>query len=103
MKIANGKGETPMYIARRKDSKQIVTMLLTANADPNVTNNDDVAPLSIASHFGYYEIANMLLQSNKVNINHTDPCNENCLFDAVRSDSLKLVKLLLINNVCLNE
>ena len=67
----------------------------------NIANNDGVTPISIASRSGYYEIVDLLIKTNKVNINAVDKSHENCLFEAITAGSSKLVQLLLANKVCL--
>ena len=46
-------GVTPLSMASQNGYTDIVSLLLKANANPNLHRNDGVTPLFIASQFGH--------------------------------------------------
>ena len=66
------------------------------------TINCKLTPLHIAAHKGHYEIADLLLKTNKVNINSLDFERYTPLLHALKcSQSVELIQLLISNHVCL--
>ncbi len=54
-------GDTPLKIAVVNDNVRIVTDLLEAGADPNISGEDDCTPLHHAASHGHCEIIALLL------------------------------------------
>ena len=57
-------GSTPLYIASHNGHTEIVSILIKANANPNLYLDDGATPLYIASQNGHTDINSLLLKAN---------------------------------------
>ena len=56
-------GATPLYIASQEGHMDAVTLLLKANADPNIQDDKGATPLYLASQNGHTETVALLLKA----------------------------------------
>jgi len=66
--------ESPLHIAVKINHKQIVEVLLTAGANPNLPNSKGRTPLHVAAECGAIELIKLLL-AHGGNLNATDELN----------------------------
>ncbi|KAL6049432.1 putative serine/threonine-protein kinase mkcA [Balamuthia mandrillaris] len=57
-------GQTPLHKAVKADCVEMVSLLLSHNANPNTTDKTGVSPLHSAMHTGRKDLVLLLLQSN---------------------------------------
>ena len=58
----NAVGESPLFIAARNGSTNILKILLDSNADPNAENSEGVTPIIISAKFNQKEAVSILLR-----------------------------------------
>lgn len=61
--IKNASGETPTYLAARKDMHRVVSALLSCNANPDEAHRDGSRPIHIACDIGHHRVVEVLLSS----------------------------------------
>ncbi|KAL0235423.1 hypothetical protein GEMRC1_002005 [Eukaryota sp. GEM-RC1] len=93
-------GMTPLHIATIRGYDQIVVLLLQANADPSVFDNDGMTCLHYAAADGRTCIVRELICSDRVPIFITDRSDneETPLHHATRNSHLGAITELLISN-----
>ena len=78
----------PLSAAIQSESSELVTLLLTAGADPNTT-----VPLELACQYKHFEIARKLIDAGA----NPNPGSCSPLYQACRHNCLDIVELLLEN------
>ena len=90
-------GTTPLFVASEEGHTEVVSLLLKANADPNIQTEKGASPLFIASQEGHTEIVSLLLKANAdPNIQIED--GPTPLFIASQEGHTEVVSLLLKTN-----
>ena len=94
-------GRTALYVAINNSSGKAVDILLGANADPNLCNNEKKSPLMIASEEGYYSLLMQLLEKG-AEINKQDETGWTALYYAVYHEKNTEVDILINANADVN-
>ena len=89
-------GVTPLFIASLNGNSDVVSILLKANANPNLRRDDGETPLMVASKYGYFAIVVLLLNAD-ANPNHQNDKGTTPLMIACLNRHPKIVQLLLTN------
>jgi len=96
-----------LFVAVHSEALSVVSLLLRKGADPNSMNTEErLSHLSIACRSGNYDIAKLLIENGAL----VDGLGENewtdysfyPLIDAVASENIRLVQLLLDNGATVN-
>ncbi|KXJ74392.1 hypothetical protein RP20_CCG013771 [Aedes albopictus] len=86
---------TPLIWAVYHGHANIVSLLLNHNADVNAKSNSKLTALHLAAQYGFLEIADVLLQTNKCNGNAQDEYGRTALHFAVNFNHIQIVRLLM--------
>lgn len=86
---------TPLFVAARKDRAKIVSLLISAGADPNIQQPDFRTPLLIAAAAGLTKTVVALLESPRINVECALPTGVTPLLAAIIGDHQPVVELLL--------
>ncbi|KAJ6229228.1 ankyrin repeat family protein [Anaeramoeba flamelloides] len=101
--LKNSFSLTPLNIAIKKENFEIVELLLNNNSDPNSTDSQGKTSLHICSETGNDKILEILLKNSKCKINQVDNFHRTALFDAIKANSMKCIKLLIKNTIKINQ
>lgn len=99
------KGETPVFQAVRSDQLHMLALLIKNGANPSIPNQDGLIPLGLAIAEGKVNMAKILLNKSAQpfeDANWKNTIGEPLLVEAVRQESLDLVRLLLIHGAQTN-
>ncbi|MGL4348047.1 MAG: ankyrin repeat domain-containing protein [Chlamydiales bacterium] len=96
-------GETPIYLAVHNNQKQIVEKLLQANADLNLKPSHGYNVLLSAIHNGHEELALLLVQSGKIDLNYAWRNGKTALHFAIEMKMEKLLEEILRRGVDRNQ
>ncbi|XP_055954423.1 uncharacterized protein LOC130010673 [Patella vulgata] len=103
---ANMKDEndrSPLHCAVNAKNIDAVRVLLGANVDVTLEDEDEDTPLSLAcSLVGDQEAIVKLLIDHRSDINHTNHYSQTCLFLATESQNVNVVRCLLMNDADVN-
>lgn len=77
--LKDNRGSTLLLIASMHGNTDIVKILRSYNANPNIPDNNGSIPLWKAVEYGHHDIVNLLLQDDRVNINQVDCHGNTCL------------------------
>ncbi|RXG54558.1 Tyrosine-protein kinase shark [Armadillidium vulgare] len=92
----NNCGQTALHIACTKGNLELVRLLLEANANVDVRDQDGMTPLQHACRHNYPSIVHLLITEGKANLQLRIPVTgEVALHEAASCGSLECVKLLL--------
>ncbi|BHF84417.1 hypothetical protein SprV_0902756800 [Sparganum proliferum] len=94
-------GRTPIYLATCRGHTEVVTYLLSCNADIHSPNKELKSPLYIAANFGHLDIVNALLRHG-AQVDQADSHNKTPLYMATYHGRLDIVSLLLAANANVN-
>lgn len=73
VKYGQMRGQTPLYRAVGKNLKGVAALLLSKNANPNISNKDGDTPLHIAATYGYKDMVELLIAKGaNVNARNND-------------------------------
>merc|ERR1712228_220836 len=86
---------TALLSAAKVGDEEVVEYLLKNDADPNISNSDQICPLLIASHRGHIEVVKELLKSKRTDINKKDSRGRTALMVSCAEDRKDVVKELL--------
>ena len=92
------KGETPIFQAIRNNQLRMLALLIKNGADPSTPNSDGLIPLGLAVSEGKVNMAKILINRSKQpyeDANWKNTIGEPILVEAVRQESLDIVRLLL--------
>ena len=103
--IDNDKGSTALYWAVRYEHKETVRVLLQkGQADPNKTRKLGlVAPLIVASAYGNSDIASLLLEQPRINVNIRIRGGEMPIHHAASEGYIDIVKMLIAKGAVFDE
>jgi ankyrin repeat protein len=87
-------GETPLYLAVRKNNKDAIEFLLSKGADPNARDTDGVSPLAAAVKIGSGDLARTLLAAG-ADPNARDARGRTPLIEAIDSKNSDLAQFLV--------
>ena len=77
------KGNTALHYACDEGNLKIVEILLNANCDTNIINNEKETPLHLASKRGYFDISKKLIENgallNTYNLENNSPIHYVCM------------------------
>jgi hypothetical protein len=90
---SNDLGQTALYCAAVRNNKELVRMLLSRGADPNIADLYGLFPLQRAAAMGLYEIAELLLKA-KANVKQTTLTGKTALAWAIQNKHLDIAQLL---------
>ena len=62
-KISDNQGLTVLYFASKYGHNEVVSALLNAGANPNMSTNDKRSPLLVASFYGHKKVVRLLLEA----------------------------------------
>lgn len=96
----NGKKTALMY-ASKNNQKEIVTLLLSFGADPNIQDDQGRTSLMIACSNGYYEIAKSLLDAGAA-IDLSDNRGNTALMYATHTNHTLVINVLLSRSADIN-
>lgn len=96
-------GETPIYLAVHNNQKQIIEKLLQANANLNLKPSHGYNLLLSAIHNGHEEIALLLVQSRKIDLNYAWRNGKTALHFTIEMKMEKLLEELLRRGVERNQ
>jgi ankyrin repeat protein len=90
-------GWTPLHYAIRGTNCDInARHLIRKGADPTIANKEGDTPLHYAaSHAKEIETINLILENEKVNINHRDKVGMTALHHAIMTENVEMVRYLL--------
>ena len=94
----NNDAESPLFLASLNGDPAIVKLLLEHGAVPNEHEYDNNHPLHMATSGGYEAVVKLLLEHGsgaETNPNARDYFESTAIYDAVVSDQLPCLKLLL--------
>ncbi|XP_046452784.1 putative ankyrin repeat protein RF_0381 [Daphnia pulex] len=93
----NQDGETPLFFAIRANNVNWVRLLLEKGADPTIRNNIGLTPFHVAvDNAKDFEILNLLLANEKVDINETrDQQGSTALHYAITASNVNVARFLL--------
>ena len=80
-----------------RSDRRLIILLMERQADVNVQNEDGQTPLFKASQKGYVDIARLLVETFRANINSGDNCHTTPLWIAAYMGNLAMVRYLLTN------
>ena len=90
--------EVALYLAAKSGQTEVVELLLSAGADPEIRCNDDACPtpLYVAAQNGHHEVVKLLLaaQANPA-VNDWRDRGNTALHCAARNNHKEIVKILL--------
>ena len=87
-------GNTPLFYACMKGTRDIVKLLLDNGADPGIANNANMTPLHAVSKSGNKEITAMLLDAG-ADINATDKEGKTALLYTLAEQRTETAKYLI--------
>ncbi|MCX5925189.1 MAG: ankyrin repeat and MYND domain-containing protein, partial [Candidatus Dependentiae bacterium] len=88
-------GITPLMIASKKNNKDIVELLLTNNANPNLSSKGNLTAFLVAADQGHIDTIEIFLKHG-LNINNQEsPLKESMLMLAAQAGHFQLVKYLI--------
>ena len=91
----SSEGATPLFEASRRGQIKALNLLLEANADINVTNNEGFTALHVAALEGHSGLVNTLLQNNKIRkVGETTKRGETALHLAVQESRESCVEVI---------
>mmetsp|Transcript_37478 Transcript_37478/g.33124 ORF Transcript_37478/g.33124 Transcript_37478/m.33124 type:complete len:368 (+) Transcript_37478:215-1318(+) len=97
-------GSTPLFRAAKVGEAEIIKLLMDHGADPNITNRDEISPLLLASHRGYLDVVQVLLDKKETDPNLEDERGRTALMVACAEDRKSIVKRILkVENLELNS
>lgn len=96
-------GETPIYLAVHNNQKQIIEKLLQANANPNLKPSHGYNILLSAIHNGHEELALLLVQSNKIDLNYSWRNSKTALHFSIEMKMEKVLEALLQKGIERNQ
>ena len=96
----NSSGDTPLHIAVKNRSKQIVDLLVANGADPLAVNDSGFGIIHRASEAGYYDVVNLALEAGQ-NAS-AQALTWTPLHFACRNGHFEIVKLLVRNGADTN-
>jgi len=88
-------GFTPLHVAVRHKSTEAVKALLKRGADPSIPDNEKATPLLFAARRGYIEIAGLLLNDPRTDVNYANLAGITPFHAACASGERSLCELLL--------
>ena len=88
-------GVTVLYIAAQNNFPGIVEQLIRWGADANLASSEGTTPLYLAAHYGYLEVARILLQAPGIRVNPVADKRFTPLGAAVQQGHKDIVRLLL--------
>lgn len=96
--LPDNEGMTPIILAAKKGSFELVKLLLYYGADPDSKEyGDDMFPLAYAAANNYYEMADLLLSYGKYTINDYPFMDNPPVFQALQKKFFKMAELLISN------
>lgn len=84
-----------MYSLSRNKSTGAVKVLLQRGADPSIPDDETETPLHFAARRGYKEIAALLLEDTRTEVNYADSINLTPFHAACSSGDRSLCEMLL--------
>ncbi|XP_074058153.1 transient receptor potential cation channel subfamily A member 1 [Macrotis lagotis] len=90
-------GNTPLHWATEKNQIENVKFLLSRGADPNIRNNNLMAPLHLAIQYFYNEIVKILIEHNGTDVNLIGENGNTPLMLACSKDNSEALKFLVDN------
>uniref|UniRef100_A0A4X2LR40 Transient receptor potential cation channel subfamily A member 1 n=1 Tax=Vombatus ursinus TaxID=29139 RepID=A0A4X2LR40_VOMUR len=90
-------GNTPLHWATEKKQVENVKFLLSKGANPNICNNNLVAPLHLAIQCFYNEIVKVLIENSSTDVNLIGENGNTPLLLACSKDNSEALKLLVDN------
>lgn len=96
-------GETPIYLAVHNNHLPVVEKLNKSNADLNLKPSHGYNLLLSAIHNGHEELALLLVQSGKIDLNYSWRNRKTALHFAIEMKMEKLLEALLREGVDRNE
>ena len=88
-------------ISSLRENDEMVELLLTFGAHPEMESENGDTALFVASIFGHLKIIKLLLDQ-KININHQNKQNHTALFGAINHGRIEAVKFLLDHGAKIN-
>ena len=98
----NKNGETPLFIALKKELNEIYMLLINKGANVNTPNNNGKSPLFIALENELNEVCELLI-SKGADVNQENKNGETPLFIALENELDDLAILLLENGADVNK
>ena len=95
-------GQTPLKLASRYGSSDVVRLLLEHDANPNIRDNNGDTPLASASWQGYTHIVKLLLNNNNASINIQNDYGYTPLLLASYRGYTEIVRMLLESGADIN-
>nr|XP_029723859.1 serine/threonine-protein phosphatase 6 regulatory ankyrin repeat subunit B-like [Aedes albopictus] len=86
---------TPLIWAAYLGRANIVNLLLSHSADVNAKPYCELTALHVVAQYGFLEIADVLIQTNKLNGNARDEYGRTALHYAIHFDQMLIVQLLM--------
>lgn len=96
-------GETPIYLAVHNNHRPVVEKLIQSNADLKLKPNHGYNLLLSAIHNGHEELALLLVQSGKIDLNYSWRNGKTALHFAIERKMEKLLEALLRKGVDRNH
>lgn len=97
----------PLIVRGATNNIDVVKFLVDSNVDLYITDNNGIDPSYMAVKLGHSEIVDVLIKSNRVDINKIYPDGSTLLYIACKSGHIECVLLLLENgadvNICYNN
>ncbi|XP_021080916.1 transient receptor potential cation channel subfamily A member 1 [Mesocricetus auratus] len=95
LNIMDSSGNTPLHWAAEKNQVESVKFLLSQGANPNLRNNNMMAPLHIAVQSSYNEMTKVLVEHNTTNINLEGENGNTASMSACAKDNSEALQILL--------
>ncbi|XP_068955651.1 transient receptor potential cation channel subfamily A member 1 [Petaurus breviceps papuanus] len=97
LNVLDVSGNTPLHWAVEKNEVENVRLLLSKGANPNICNNNLVAPLHLAIQSFYNEIVKVLIEHSSTDVNLIGENGNTPLMLACSKDNSEALKLLVDN------
>lgn len=93
--FAGGENTYPIHFAALNNNKALVKLLLDKGANINVKDINGNTPLIVALDRKFYELAEMMMANDKIDVNACESSGKNALHYAVIAGQLALVDKLV--------
>ncbi|CAL4059723.1 unnamed protein product [Meganyctiphanes norvegica] len=93
----------PLLTSSKNNNKDIFDMLIKAGADINIIHSDGSSALHIAIRDNHFDMADAILNYDKIDVNIKDDYSNTALLGAIRKEQLNLVKKIVGKGAVLNN